>query len=431
MSPSDQERSDMTLTFDSIIASHELSEDDEEDPTSLLLRAHESWKDRGGKVRGKRRNSERQLLELLASEGNSIASLTPKLNGRTRFTPSDARALIECMLANWEYYDVEADADHPQGYVSPYSKDQIEEIGELLASAVSNASEKKRKLSPKDARDLIIEGYKDSDAIFTVSMLQTLIVLNINKALVGFRNLLNRLWSIDRADDRKRALIWILDLGGLSFDDEDSQSKFINVENLATRFKALRRFEDDKAEERWKWLKSHAVIVIRTRRVSVIDDIYNRQNVMLQSNGSDLPYMTAENILLSAIPEAWATADEFKTLYGRDLGGINKRTYTILYSGASWASSPHLNRDLRYYALAQEEKAKRVDATAVVTGLELPSPDSAYDEAYRTIKTAAFGRLGFSNGAEEQPHLSSSEVALTQLRSLGFGVLLLEEFLDL
>src|SRR5262249_62133859 len=69
-------------------------------------------------------------------------------------------------------------------------------------------------------------------------------------ALIGFRNLMNWLWAIDRADGGERILIWTLDLGRQDFEDPESRARFMNVEALMSRFKALKRFRESAAEAR-------------------------------------------------------------------------------------------------------------------------------------------------------------------------------------
>jgi hypothetical protein len=101
-----------------------------------------------------------------------------------------------------------------------------------------------------DTAELIAAEFKKSDALLTVGTKKTLIVAQPKRALIGFRNLINKLYRIDLADNRGRILVWILDLGYQSFDDEDARLKFLNVGELVSRFEALRVFKDRYTELR-------------------------------------------------------------------------------------------------------------------------------------------------------------------------------------
>jgi hypothetical protein len=69
--------------------------------------------------------------------------------------------------------------------------------------------------------------------------------------MIGFRDLMNEFWKIDRSDDQERILVWALDLGRQDFEDTESRLRFMNAESLMTRFKALKRFKEIDTEARW------------------------------------------------------------------------------------------------------------------------------------------------------------------------------------
>jgi hypothetical protein len=122
--------------------------------------------------------------------------------------------------------------------------------------------------------------------------------------LLGFRQLMNRLMAVDTADDQERILIWTLDSGKQIFNDLESRLKFMNVESLATRFRALKRFREDGAEARWNWLQSRVVIALHDTHVRPVVP--------------RLPDFDPQHILFSAIPPRWAESSSFRALYGHE-----------------------------------------------------------------------------------------------------------------
>ena len=113
----------------------------------------------------------------------------------------------------------------------------------------------------KIVEHLIPEIFKASHGLITVSTQHTLIVQNPKNQLIGFAKLMNEFWDIERADDRKRPLIWVLDYGQHTY-AEKSRMKYLNVRDLLTRLDALKRFEDHHSRERWEWMKLLAVIIL-------------------------------------------------------------------------------------------------------------------------------------------------------------------------
>jgi len=247
------------------------------EPAQFVLALHRSWKERGGTVAGKARHSDRQLNELLVKQGSVVRSLTPKLAGKTRLKPHDARALLRLFLSHWDYvgnsenrndFQSIATSDH---YEPMLSDSQIDEVSRYVvdrmsesetdaigvrdnADAVSSPS-----MIGEDTANLIAAEFQESDALFTISSERTLIVADPTQALVRFRDLFTNLFVIDREDSRTRILIWILDLGGLEFDNHEARLRFLNVDSLISQFSALKVLKDQQAEARWDWLQSRPI----------------------------------------------------------------------------------------------------------------------------------------------------------------------------
>src|SRR5271157_5923568 len=199
----------------------------------------------------------------------------------------------------------------------------------------------------RDLADLIAAEFRNSVALFTVSSKQTLIgPANPRRALIGFRDIITTLWKIEASDEQGRILVWILDRGGEDFEDPEAQAKFLNVQALITRFKALDRFKESATEDRWDWLRAHAAIVIK----DTVRDAHGSTRV---------PAFNAHHVLFDVIPPAWTTSTEFRTLYGQELERKGQANYSIFLRDAvgsvSRGSSSIADRgqEIGYFANAQ------------------------------------------------------------------------------
>ncbi len=124
-------------------------------------------------------------------------------------------------------------------------------------------------LRGQDTSELIAAQFEKSAALITVGVSQVVLTARPEGALVGFRDLMNRLWTIVQAGGQERILVWVLDPGKRDFEDPESRTRFVNVDALISRFTALTEFKEDVTEDRWNWLRSRAVIALHdTRSVS-------------------------------------------------------------------------------------------------------------------------------------------------------------------
>jgi hypothetical protein len=375
------------------------------------------WKERGGTVAGKLRHSDRHLNELLKQQGTMVKSLTPKLAGKTKLKPDDATALLRLFLSHWNYLGPSESGILSEAY-SSISNTEIEEVcrqiedrfpeGELNGKAKLDAAESPSKASVDTAK-LIPDQFKDADALFTISTEQTLIVPP--RPLVGFRDVVNELFAIDSADDRERILVWILDLGAQDFADPRANSRFLNVEALASRFRALRLFQEQIAEARWNWLQSRAFFVLHNPRAS------SRQL-------AELPAFTTHNFLFEGVPTSWAKSSEFRALYGNQLERLDERIYTIFLDRFAGGTS---GRDhLRYFGHAQVMSDGKDERR--VQALQLPPPGNDYEFAFGTVYAAATYALHINANLTK---LSiDGKQATGALGRLGFSLLGLDDFVN-
>jgi hypothetical protein len=411
-------------------------------PAEFVRELAQSWKERGGFLSGKPRHSDRYLDDLLRWQRTPIRSLTPKLAGRTNLKAADADVLVRLFLSHWDYVgdpnSGEITARSADVYKPLLSDAEIEGVCGFVVERISAVSVEARNgvesgmalsMPGQDTIDLIANEFQEADAYFTIGAGQTVLVAQPEGALIGFRDLMNRLWAIDRADGRERILVWTLDLGRQDFDDPESRLRFMNVESLISRFRALKRFKESVTEARWNWLQSKTVIVIHDTR-SVRPDVPR------------LPAFDPHHVLFSAIPPRWAGSTEFLTLYGREAERLPESNYTI-FLRRSAAESPeatkpsdeisshaHLSYALRYFghALLQSDQT----GERQLRGLKLNAPGWSYVEALGTVFAAAAKTLGLPSASEELS-IDGMKIdpthAIEKLRHHGFLLLRLDEFM--
>jgi hypothetical protein len=433
-------------SYESILQSLELigkyvSSNPAEKPAQFVLDLARAWKERGGTVAGKSRHSDRYLDDLLRALGTPVRSLTPKLAGRTQLRPADAGVLVHLFLSHWDYIGDpnsseigarSADlyrpllADAEVEGVCGYIENRIFLVGPDSRNEVEPATE--QYLPGQDTTDLIVTEFQKSAAYFTIGAEQIVLVARPESALIGFRNLMQRLWSIDKADNKKRLIIWTLDLGRQDFDDLESRLRFMNVEALVARFKALKRFKEIDTEERWNWLRSRALIVLHDTR-SVRPEVPR------------LPAFDPHHVLFSAIPPRWAGSSEFLALYGRQGERLRQLTYTVFLrrlaadqisqQTLSDETSLDTSYELHYFGHAL---LKPDDNEQQARGLKLGDPGRSYVEALGTVFVAAENILGLrstpANLSIDDMKIDTAH-ALEKLRHYGFQLLRLEEFIQL
>jgi hypothetical protein len=409
-------------------------------PAKFVRDLAHRWKERGGLVAGKPRHSDRYLDDLLRALGTPIRSLIPKLGGKTNLKPADADVLVHVFLSHWHYVgdpDSVVIAGTSAGLYEPLLSDgDIEEVCKYVAERISDfgvegrsgveprAQSQSQSLPGQDTIDLIANEFKDAAVLFFIGAGQIMLVPRPEGALLGFRDLVTRLWAIEQRDDRKRILIWALDLGRQDFDDLESRLRFMNVQALLTRFKALKRFKENVSEARWIWLQSRTVIVLHDTR-------------SVQPLVPRLPTFDPNHILFSAIPPRWAGSPEFLELYGHER--LQETHYTIFLrrstepakQSAEVASHALESFTLRYFGhavLKSEEKDERE-----ARGLGLKVPGLSYADALGTVFVAAAQMLGLQSVPEElliDGMRIESAHAVEKLRHHGFLLLRLNEFMD-
>jgi hypothetical protein len=422
-----------------IIARH-VSVSPTDAPVEFVRNLAHCWKERGGLVAGKPRHSDRYLDDLLRWQRTPIRSLTPKLAGRTHLKAADADILVRLFLSHWEYVgdpnSGEINARTTDLYKSLLSDAEIEGVCRYIAERITAVGVEARgevesgtalSMQGQPTNDLIANEFQEAAAYFQVGAGQTVLVAQPEMALVGFRNLMNRLWAIDRAGGQERILVWAMDLGRQDFDDPESRLRFMNVESLISRFKALRRFKESVTGARWNWLQSRTVIVLHDTR-SVRPDV------------PWLPAFDPHHVLFSAIPPKWMDSPEFIALYGG--GRVGQTSYSIFLKRPaedcseerelSGRTSSYADRHykLRYFGHALLESDETGERE--LRGLQLNAPGWSYVEALGTVFAAATQTLGLRSASTELS-IDGMKIdpahAIEKLRHHGFLLMRLEEFM--
>ena len=423
-----------------IIAKH-VSASPTEAPVDFVRELAQRWKERGGYLSGKPRHSDRYLDDLLRWQSSLIRSLTPKLVGRTNLKPADADVLVRLFLSHWEYVgdpnSGEITARSSNLYRPLLSDAEIEGVCKYVADRILAVRVEARSegesvtisaLPGQDYFDLIADEFKEAAAYFQVSGGRTVLFAQADKGLAGFREVMNTLWAVDRADARERILIWTVELGRQDFEDPESLTRFMNVQALISRFKALKLFKESVTEARWNWLQSQIMIVLHDTR-SVRPEVPR------------LPAFDPHHVLFNAIPPRWAGSPEFLELYGHER--LQQTNYSIFLKrmaeefpeatkrADNTASSEHQSYGLRYFGNALLKSGEQGEPE--IRGLRLKAPGWSYVEALGTTYLAAAQMLGLRSTPTElwiDGMKIDSTHATEKLRHHGFRLLRLSEFLS-
>jgi hypothetical protein len=409
-----------------------VSADPARTPVEFVRELARFWKEIGGLLAGKSRHSDRYLDDLLRRNDTPVRSLTPKLAGRTHLRPGDAEVLVRTFLTHWEYkgdpYSGEITARPADQYRPLLPEMEIEEVCTYVAERIEAVSAEVRgagdpaqasaPLPGHDMMNLMVSEFQEASAMFVVGAGRTMLVADPDKQLIPFRDLMNRLWAVEKKDERQRLLIWMLELGRQRFEDHESIFRFMNVEAVLARFKAMKRFKESDTEARWNWLRSRAMIVLHDTSSGLPAATW-------------LPTFDPHHVLFSAVPPRWVTSPEFNILYGG--GRIFDANYTIYLRKTSDRTSEQQGGpryQLRYFGnvvLKPDEKS-----AGQFRGLQLGSPGESYTEALGTVFVAAARSLGLQ-GIPAEVSIDNLKISPTyakeKLQHHGFLLLSLDDFM--
>ena len=418
-----------------------------QDPIAFLRTLHTVWVINGGHVAGKSRNSLRQMSQLLSESNQAIRSIQPKMAGHTRITMQDAATLIVLILSHWDYV---GQPDLKNATSKDYKEIEdvsVKKITDLILEKIFSSDKRKTQIGflltssqhhendPKDplplADELVDQLIPNSDFYLTILSQKTIIAKDPEVGAIYFGRLMNKLWNIDKSKNGKLVKLWVTSVGGRKFGDFDSTAEFINLDRLATSLRILSIFENGDLKDRWRWLRDRSAFIVGGLQFDEIDDIYSAANFKVPALKNIKPWMEAGRLQLRELPSKWAAAPQLKTLYGTDLQNIDRRTFLVIgHRGPTDEGKAPIN-ELRYFAIGPdvETQDKAPAEYSVARGLELPSPQERYDDAFCHLCAASYFRLQ-RTAPGEISNLDPYDV-LASLRHLGFAALKLDEFLNL
>ena len=232
-------------------------------------------------------------------------------------------------------------------------------------------------------------------------------------------------WKIDTSDNIDRSLIWIVDPGDRDIYNDESLAALANAERLATFFRSVRLLSDENAEARWRWLSSHAVVLVGSVDRVVIDRIYASHSEKFESISTDVDVVRRSvkysHFLLDVSPPSWLRSTQFTKLYGENLQNLESSAFLLYLDDAEtcW----------RYfgYAPADPPILAKNGKVSFAKYLELGSPGPSFDRVASIVHAAASFRLSMHN-----PNIGEEERfrSLVILRHLDFAVFKLVEFLN-
>ena len=422
-----------------------------DEPGVVFRTWFDEWIEQGGYVRGKPRNAVRNIKNWLGKE--QVPSLETKLAGKTRLKHKDAAILIRLFLKRWRYD--EAAQDH-----IPYSAGDLEKLVDQLLELLFPESQtsiflplRSRTGSTRTSQQsigtqtstlhaalkpsgkTIRKLFAQSDALVTISRARTIIGNDPARMMTGFQALMDDLYEIDQQDSRKRALIWVVDIG-VRYENDPARLALYNIHFLGAQFRTLAVLNASERRERWDWISKTACVLVGSLKHSEIDRIYAtaERKVDIAPQIPDLVWSQGDRISLEAVPGRWLDANGIEA-FGKTAGTIWRiPTVTAHLRIENWDEPSHLEENeqlanLRYFYHGSIDSSLGNERLQVPHCVPLPQPGHGWSNGFRLACTAAFSRLG--RNFDRRLRSAKPRDALAQLRSQHFAVLRLNEFLRL
>lgn len=454
------------LATNSMILDHTVP-DPSANPGATFRFLYDIWVERGGFHRGKPRHSVRQMKDWL-EEKREVRSLETKLAGKTTLQYNDALNLLYLFLNRWYYSE-------DSGTYKPYQTEELRleetassilnEIfptgntsfmlprrtrdtqGQISSADPTMASVRETVLrETRRSREVIEERFDASSALITISRERTIIGSDQAQSMAGFQDLMASLMAIDRQSSRhRRALIWIVDVG-LRSDEESSRLAYLNLEKLATEFRAVGIIDPVKNAPLWRWLRDRVVVLVGRLRLYEIDYCYEKcyreSGDNLPRAKLDLPWFSGDRLFLDGVPSSWLRAVDLARIIDRreDENVWNAPTVTAHIAAealdAGYGSQADAGGNINYFYHGElAEKVDRLEEQAAYC-IELDQPGSRWSNGFRLASLAAFQRLGWTDTASNLvDDITGKPIegveALGQLRHRSFAALRLDDFLRL
>ncbi|MGI9503921.1 MAG: hypothetical protein ACR2RE_12805, partial [Geminicoccaceae bacterium] len=284
----------------------------------------------------------------------------------------------------------------------------------------------------RPSSDVIRELFSNSDALITISKARTLLTTDPALSVRLFRSLMQGLCDIDKKDERKRALIWVVDFG-LRDDRPSSLATFLNCISLATQFRAIGIFSPKGQLALWGDLLQRVIVVVGSLHDYEIDQCYREAGVDIPETTPSMYSVVGDRLFLEGLPHRWTGIGQYAEIFGLNQHNVwGHPTITAHLSLDDWdvSSSNEVDsgvdprNDLRYFYHAPLPLAANVAHC-----VELGQPGLRWSDGFRTACGAAFSRLGWKDKWID-PVVDPTE-AMALLRRDGFAALTLRDFVRL
>ena len=407
---------------------------------------------RGDYERGKPRHAVRQIKNWLGE--NQVRSLETKLAGKTWLKYQDAHHLLKLFLSRWQYNKLENTyTPYREGDLDTLTSSFLEDLfpegnddaillpdrsrspkAEAKTDTVASPGPLMALEETKPSNDIIRRCFEASDALVTVSRVRTIIDTQPARAMTGFNEIMADLYEIDQKDERKRAAVWVIDLG-LRNKKIAARGAIYNVQLLAAQFHAIALIEGARQRELYNWLQKNVCIIVGSLHRAEIDALYDGAKVVPSETKQDSPWFQSDRLFLESIPGRWLDARGSEA-FGKSQGQLwQMPTITAHLRMENWSDDElehtdeeDLRKNLRYFFHGSVDNLPEREEP--VRCIPLPEPGSRWSDAYRLACSAAFLRLGYAS-EKRLSHIGTPEDALAHLRDQHFAVLTLDEFLDL
>ena len=409
----------------------------------LVRDLYDHWVMLGGRNVGHPIRSVRQMREWLGPD-KVIRSLEPKLSGRTNLGRNDAETLFELFLTRWHPGEK---LGQEQPYVDGVVNDLVAQLLDYFYILDGSADQRgfllpdKRTLRGqfvqehktdvgREAREVIAELFSESDGLITVSRNRT--VSRSPESVRRFQDLFDELRRIDSHDEKRRILIWIVDIGRRQSDDA-ALIALRNLDALAFQFRATALTENPERKLRWKWLQDHTVIIVGSLQSADIERCYKSLKIECSDSALEIPWFNANLLQLSETPDSWVSAKELRILYGDYLENLQERAFSILPDVSDWKSGQRDSQnhagEFRYFGHKPPDVGGRdAKSSASRLAIELPAPSLRHNDAFLLAYAAACYRFGIDH---EKYGIFPPGQSFNYLKKHNFAVLRLSEFLDI
>lgn len=325
-----------------------------------------------------------------------VEQLPPSLQGVTQFNAShidvarDFHVHMERLIKNIEL-------------LSPQTEENFN-----LESEGDNELQSDDELPGTQSEKIISGLYQESDTVIII--IPEKLELDQSTMEISFLGLVDTFKNTEISGQKKKTIVWVVDLGGPMLNDKSTRRKYQSVQQLLLGFKALRSNRYPDSVSKRQWLNSRSVVVI----LDTHGEWRSHEKLI------KFPDFSTHHATLSSTSTEWMSSSYFRALYGSNLEEerMRQRVFLVFFNhSGEWPSALGEKRDLRYVGFASYRKRS---GAIECRGLELPSLPARYADAFRTVCVAADAYLG----------QSFHEEAIKKLKHLGLRVLGVDEFLE-